>query len=171
MRRVMLHPKPIVAAINGYALGGGCELAMACHFRVVADTATIGLPEIRLGIVPGYGGTQLLPRLVGRARALEMMLLARRLTGAEALECGWANRMVPAANLLDEARALAGELAKQAPLAVGGIIKAVNLGMEMTMEEGMNLEFEVASISQDSADAAEGAMAFFEKREPDFQGK
>ena len=171
MRRVMLHPKPIIAAVNGYALGGGCELAMACHFRIVADSAQVGLPEIRLGVVPAYGGTQMLPRLVGRAKALEMMLLARRITADEALAFGWANQVTPAAGLLDAARAMADELAKQAPLAVGGIIKAVALGMDMTLEDGFELESEVASITQGSADSLEGAAAFFEKREPKFTGK
>ncbi len=171
MRRVMLHPKPIIAAVNGYALGGGCELAMACHFRVVAETAQVGLPEIRLGIVPAYGGTQMLPRLVGKARALEMMLLARRITAAEALDYGWATSTAPAATLMEEARALATRLAKQAPLAVNGILKSVMLGMETTLEAGFEIEREMAAITHNTADAVEGATAFFQKREPKFQGK
>ena len=171
MRRITLHPKPVIAAVNGFALGGGCELAMACHFRIVADTAQVGLPELRLGIVPAYGGTQMLPRLVGVTRALEMMLLARRITAAEALAYGWATATAPAGALLEEAHALAQRLAKQAPLAVNGILKAVALGMDTTLEEGFKIEAELAAISQDSSDAREGAAAFFEKREPEFHGK
>jgi len=171
MRRITLHPKPVIAAVNGYALGGGCELAMACHFRVMADTAQVGLPEIRLGIVPAYGGTQMLPRLVGGSRALEMMLLARRITADEALAYGWAHRVAPAAGLMDEARGLARDLAKQAPLAVNSILKAVALGLELPIEEGFKLEQELARICQGSADAMEGAAAFLEKREPKFTGR
>src|SRR5437773_608535 len=122
--------KPVIAAINGFALGGGCELAMACTLRIAADTARLGQPEIALGLIPGYAGTQRLTRLVGRGRAMEMMLTGSPVAADEALRIGLVNRVVPAAALLGEARALAGQFAKSAPIAMGYIINAVNKGGE-----------------------------------------
>src|SRR5688500_3700131 len=122
--------KPVIAAINGYALGGGCELAMACTLRIAADTARLGQPEINLGLIPGYAGTQRLPRLVGRGAALDMLLTGRQVGAAEALQIGLVNRVVPRAELMAEAKKLAGELAAKAPIAVQYIIEAVHRGME-----------------------------------------
>src|SRR5690242_2027066 len=127
--------KPVIAAINGYALGGGCELAMACTLRLAADTATLGQPEINLGLLPGYAGTQRLPRLVGKGRALELILTGKPITAAEAERIGLVNRVVPAASLLDEARTLAASLAAQAPIAIRYILDAVHKGLEMPFAE------------------------------------
>lgn len=171
MMRVEAHPKPIIAAINGYAFGGGCELAMACHLRVMAEDAQIALPEVRLGIVPAYGGTQMLPRLIGKSRALQMILLSERIGAQDALQFGFANRVAPKGKLMDVAREVAVVLATQAPLALSGVIRSVTQGMEMPVQEGLALEREMAAISQNSEDAAEGAAAFFEKREPQFTGR
>src|SRR5262245_32214530 len=132
--------KPVIAAINGFALGGGCELAMACTLRLAADTAQIGQPEINLGLIPGYGGTQRLARLVGKGRSLELMLTGRPIRAAEAERIGLVNRVVPAAELMTAARTLAAELARQAPIAMRYIINAVNQGLEMTAAQGAILE-------------------------------
>src|SRR5262249_50521971 len=123
--------KPVIAAINGYALGGGCELAMACTLRLAADTAKLGQPEIALGLIPGYAGRQRLPRLVGRGRAMEMILTGAPIAADEALRIGLVNRVVPAAGLMEAAKALAAQLAKNAPIAMRYIINAVNKGAEI----------------------------------------
>src|SRR6478672_1564785 len=128
--------KPVIAAINGYALGGGCELALACTLRIAADTARFGQPEINLGLVPGYGGTQRLPRLVGKGKAMEMILTGAPVSAAEAERIGLVNRVVPAAELMTAVRSLAAELAKQAPIAMRYIINAINHGLEMPYAEG-----------------------------------
>jgi len=163
--------KPVIAAINGYALGGGCELAMACTLRIAADTARIGQPEINLGIIPGYGGTQRLPRLVGKGVALEMLLTGRHITAAEALQIGLVNRVVPAANLLAEAKALAAELAVKAPIAVQYIIEAVHRGLEVSFDKGQFLEATLFGLVASTDDMREGTKAFLEKRKPDFRGQ
>jgi enoyl-CoA hydratase len=163
--------KPIIAAINGYALGGGCELAMACTLRIAADTARIGQPEINLGIIPGYGGTQRLPRLVGKGVALEMLLTGRHVTAAEALQIGLVNRVVPAADLLAEAKALAAELAGKAPIAVQYIIEAVHRGLEVSFDKGQFLEAALFGLVASTDDMREGTKAFLEKRKPDFRGQ
>jgi len=163
--------KPVIAAINGYALGGGCELAMACTLRIAADTARIGQPEINLGIMPGYGGTQRLPRLVGKGVALEMLLTGRHITAAEALQTGLVNRVVPAANLLAEAKALAAELAVKAPIAVQYIIEAVHRGLEVSFDKGQFLEAALFGLVASTDDMREGTKAFLEKRKPDFRGQ
>jgi enoyl-CoA hydratase len=163
--------KPVVAAINGYALGGGCELAMACTLRIAADTARIGQPEINLGIIPGYGGTQRLSRLVGKGAALEILLTGKQLTAAEALQLGLVNRVVPAATLLSEAKALAGELAAKAPVAVRYIIDAVNRGLEVSFDKGQFLEATLFGLVASTEDMREGTAAFLEKRKPVFKGR
>jgi enoyl-CoA hydratase len=163
--------KPVIAAINGYALGGGCELAMACTLRVAADTARIGQPEINLGIIPGYGGTQRLARLVGKGVALELLLTGRQITAAEALQIGLVNRAVPAANLLSEAKALAAELALKAPIAVQYIIEAVHRGLEVSFDKGQFLEAALFGLVASTDDMREGTRAFLEKRKPDFKGR
>jgi enoyl-CoA hydratase len=163
--------KPVIAAINGFALGGGCELAMACTLRLAADTARLGQPEINLGIVPGYGGTQRLSRLVGRGVALDLLLTGRHVTAAEALQIGLVNRVVPAADLMTAARTLAGELASKAPLAAQYIIEAVNKGLEVSFDKGQFLEATLFGLVASTDDMREGTKAFLEKRKADFKGR
>jgi enoyl-CoA hydratase len=163
--------KPVIAAINGYALGGGCELAMACTLRLAADSARLGQPEINLGLIPGYGGTQRLARLVGRGAALEMLLSGRHVTAQEALQLGLVNRVVPAANLLSEARTLAAELALKAPLAIQYIIEAVHRGLDVSFDKAQFLEATLFGLVSSTDDMREGTTAFLEKRKPDFKGR
>lgn len=169
--RIEKFPKPVIAAINGYALGGGCELAMSCHLRIMSSEAVAGQPEINLGIIPGYGGTQRLPRLVGRTRAYEMLFLGDRISAARALEIGLINKVSEPASLMDDARDLAGRLAAQAPVAIGLIIDSVNRGLETTIEEGLEIEAENITVVSQTEDAMEGSLAFMEKRPPQFRGK
>jgi enoyl-CoA hydratase len=163
--------KPVIAAINGYALGGGCELAMACTLRLAADTAKIGQPEIALGLIPGYAGTQRLPRLVGKGRALEMILIGTPITADEALRIGLVNRVYPAAELMAESRKLALQLAKAAPIAVRYIINAVNKGTEMPFAEACQYEATLFGLVASTDDMREGTAAFLQKRKPEFKGK
>jgi enoyl-CoA hydratase len=163
--------KPVIAAINGYALGGGCELAMACTLRVAADTAKIGQPEINLGLIPGYAGTQRLSRLIGRGRALELLLIGDPITAAEAHRLGLVNRVVPAAELMPEARRIAAALAAKAPVAVRYIIDAVNKGLQMTLAEGQVFEATLFGLVATTEDMREGTRAFLEKRKAEFKGK
>lgn len=163
--------KPVIAAINGYALGGGCELAMSCTLRLAADTAKLGQPEINLGLLPGYAGTQRLPRLVGKGKALEMMLTGAPIAADEALRIGLVNRVVPAAELLAEARALATQLAKNAPIAMGYIINAVNIGMEMPFGEACEYEATLFGLVASTDDMKEGTTAFLHKRRAEFKGR
>ncbi len=163
--------KPVVAAINGYALGGGCELAMACTLRIAADTAKLGQPEIALGLLPGYAGTQRLSRLVGKGKAMEMILTGAPIAADEALRIGLVNRVVPAAALMGEARALAAQLAKSAPIAMRYIINAVNKGTEMAFAEACQYEATLFGLVASTEDMREGTAAFLEKRQPDFKGK
>ena len=163
--------KPVIAAINGYALGGGCELAMACTLRLAADTAKLGQPEINLGIVPGYAGTQRLARLVGRGRALELLLTGDQIDAAEAYRLGLVNRVVPAAALMTEARALARRLAAKAPIAVRYIIDAVNTGLQMPFGEAEVYEATLFGLAASTEDMREGTRAFLDKRQAEFKGK
>ena len=163
--------KPTIAAINGFALGGGCELAMACTFRVAADTAKLGLPETGLGIIPGYGGTQRLPRLVGRDRALELILTGRMVTAEEALSIGLVTRVVPGASLQAEVSAFARTLASRAPVAVQLAMDAVNRGVEMSFVDGCALEASLFGLVATTEDMKEGTRAFVEKRTPEFKGR
>jgi enoyl-CoA hydratase len=163
--------KPVIAAINGYALGGGCELAMACTLRLAADTAKLGQPEINLGIIPGYAGTQRLSRLVGAGRALELLLTGDQITAQEAHRIGLVNRVVPSADLMTEARRLAAALASRAPVAVHYIIDAVNKGMQMTFAEAQVFEATLFGLVASTDDMREGTKAFLEKRKPEFRGK
>ena len=162
--------KPVIAAINGYALGGGCELALACTLRIAADTARLGQPEINLGILPGYAGTQRLPRLVGKARAMELILTGAQISASEAERIGLVNRVVPAADLLAEARKLAAALARQAPIAVRYILDAINHGLEMPFVEGCRFEATLFGLVAASDDMREGTRSFLEKRKPEFKG-
>jgi enoyl-CoA hydratase len=163
--------KPVIAAINGYALGGGCELAMACTLRVAADTARLGQPEINLGIIPGYGGTQRLSRLVGKGVALDLMLSGRQITAQEALQVGLVNRVVPAASLMEASKQLAAELAAKAPIAAQYVIEAVNRGLEMSFDKAQFLEATLFGLVASTEDMREGTAAFLEKRKPSFKGR
>ena len=162
--------KPVIAAINGYALGGGCELAMACTIRLASDSAKLGQPEIDLGIMPGYAGSQRLPRLVGKGRALELLLTGAHISADEARLIGLVNRVVPASDLMAEARALANELAGKAPVAVRAIIGAVNEGLEMPLSQAMAHESALFGLVASTEDMREGTRAFLEKRKPVFKG-
>ena len=163
-------PKPVIAAVNGFALGGGCELAMACHIRVAADTARFGLPEVKLGIGPGYGGTQRLPRLVGKGRALQLILTGEMIDAAEAYRIGLVNKVVTAAELLDSAEAMLRQILAQGPLAIALCIEAVNRGLEMSLEEGLVLEANHFGLLASTEDMREGMRAFLEKRSANFAG-
>ena len=163
--------KPVIAAVNGYALGGGCELAMACTLRIAADTAKLGQPEISLGLMPGYAGTQRLPRLVGKGKAMEMMLTGAPIGADEALRIGLVNRVVPAAEVMTEARNLAAQLAASAPVAMRYIISAVNKGMEMPFAEACQYEATLFGLVASTDDMREGTKAFLEKRKATFTGR
>ncbi|MBZ5558409.1 MAG: enoyl-CoA hydratase/isomerase family protein [Acidobacteriia bacterium] len=163
--------KPVIAAINGYALGGGCELAMACTLRIAADTAKIGQPEIALGLLPGYAGTQRLPRLVGKGHAMAMILSGAPITAAEALRIGLVNRVVAAADVMKEARAWAAQLAANAPIAMRYIINAVNKGIEMPFGEACQYEATLFGLVASTEDMREGTSAFLAKRKAEFKGK
>ena len=163
--------KPVIAAINGFALGGGCELAMACTLRLAADSAKLGQPEINLGLLPGYAGSQRLPRLVGRGRALELLLLGHQITAEEAWRIGLVNRVVPAADLMTEARAVAQALAAKAPVAVRYILDAVASGLEMRFTEAEDYEATLFGLLSTTEDMREGTKAFLEKRKAEFKGR
>ena len=163
--------KPVIAAIDGYALGGGCELAMACTLRIAADTAKIGQPEIALGLLPGYAGTQRLPRLVGKGRAMEMVLTGASIGADEARRIGLVNRVVPAAELMTEARKLAQQLAALAPIAMRYIIEAINRGVEMPFAEACRYEATLFGLVASTEDMREGTAAFLEKRKATFKGR
>jgi enoyl-CoA hydratase len=163
--------KPVIAAINGFALGGGCELAMACDVRLAADTARLGQPEINLGIIPGYGGTQRLSRLAGKGAAKLLCLTGDRITADEALRIGLVDKVVPAADLLTEAKALAAKLAGKAPVAVAAIKQAINVGVEGTLADGLAFEATQFGLVFDTEDRVEGVNAFLEKRQPTWQGR
>jgi enoyl-CoA hydratase len=163
--------KPVVAAVNGFALGGGCELAMACTLRIAADSARFGQPEINLGIIPGYAGSQRLPRLVGKGRALEILLTGDMVGAPRAYEIGLVNRVVPAAELLNEAKKLAAALASKAPLATRYIIEAVNHGMEMPLADAQHLEGTLFGLVASTDDMKEGTKAFLEKRQASWRGR
>ncbi|PYR04100.1 MAG: hypothetical protein DMG00_24635 [Acidobacteria bacterium] len=162
---------PVIAAINGFALGGGCELAMACTLRLAADTARLGQPEINLGLMPGYAGTQRLPRLVGKGRAMEIIVTGAPISAEEAQRIGLVNRVVAAAELMTEARALAAKLATGAPVAMRYIISAVNKGVEMPFAEACQYEATLFGLVASTEDMREGTAAFLEKRKPEFKGR
>lgn len=163
--------KPVIAAINGYALGGGCELALACTLRLAADTASIGQPEIKLGLLPGYAGTQRLPRLIGKGKAMEMILTGAPLPAADAERVGLVNRVLPFADLLPEARKLARTLAGQAPVAMRYIISAINHGLEMPFAAACAYEATLFALVMATDDMREGTRAFLEKRKASFEGR
>ena len=163
--------KPVIAAVNGFALGGGCELAMACTLRLAADTAKFGQPEINLGLIPGYAGSQRLPRLVGRGRALELLLTGNQITADEAWRIGLVNKVIPAAQLLADAKALAQSLASKAPIAVRYILEAVAGGLEMSFADAQDYEATLFGLIATTEDMREGTRAFLEKRKASFKGQ
>jgi len=161
-------PKPVIAAVNGYAFGGGCELALGCHMRLASENAVLGLPEVKLGIIPGYGGTQRLPRLVGPGRALELILSARNVKADEAERIGLVNRIVPQAELVNEAVKLAQAILKNGPLAVAAALECVVRGMQLPLEQGLRFESGRFGILAASDDMHEGLKAFLDKRPASF---
>jgi enoyl-CoA hydratase len=163
--------KPAIAAVNGYALGGGCELAMACTMRIASENAVLGQPEVKLGIIPGYGGSQRLPRLVGKGRAMQILLTGDMAPASEALRIGLVNQVVPQAELMAAAEAIAKKIMANAPLAVKFCMEAVNRGIEMTQEEGQFLEAALFGLLCATEDMKEGTRAFLEKRAANFRGK
>ncbi|MED4203132.1 enoyl-CoA hydratase [Neobacillus mesonae] len=169
--RMEKFPKPIIAAIHGAALGGGLELAMACHIRLVSETAKLGLPELQLGLIPGFAGTQRLPKYVGTAMAAEMMFTSEPITGKEAVQYGLANHAYPEAEVLEQAYKLAGKIAKKSPVSISAVIKLLNYAKTEEFYEGMKKEAELFGKVFVSKDAKEGIQAFIEKREPHFKGE
>jgi enoyl-CoA hydratase len=170
-RKFEQSSKPTLAAVNGFALGGGCELAMACHIRLASDAAKFGQPEVKLGIVPGYGATQRLPRLVGKGRALELLLTGEMIDAGEAYRIGLVNRVVPAGELLDAARAMLSGILAQGPLAVAHCIEAVDRGYDLPLDDAIALEASYFGLLSASVDKAEGMRAFLEKRPAQFGGR
>jgi enoyl-CoA hydratase len=164
-------PQPIIAAIRGVALGGGLELALACDIRIAADDALLGLTEINLAIIPGGGGTQRLPRLIGRGKALEMILTGTRIGAAEALRLGLVERVVPAGDVLTEAFALARDLAGKSPIALRYAKEAVVKGLQLPLADGIRLENDLSTLLRTTEDRVEGARAFLEKRPPNWKGR
>ena len=163
--------KPVVAAINGFALGGGCEAALACTIRLAAETAKFGLPEVKLGIIPGYGGTQRLPRLIGKGAALQLILSGAMIDAQEAYRIGLVNAVVANAELIGRAEALLNQIGANAPLSVRYALEAVNKGMETSLAEGLVLESTFVAICTSTEDKKEGTSAFLEKRPAKFQGR
>jgi enoyl-CoA hydratase len=163
--------EPVIAAVAGFALGGGCELAMACTLRVAADTARLGQPEINLGLIPGYAGTQRLSRLVGKGKAMEIILTGAPIGAAEAERIGLVNRVVPSSELMQTVRALAAELARQAPVAMRYILDAINHGLEMPFAQGRDFEATLFGLVAATEDMREGTRAFLEKRKAEFKGR
>ncbi len=171
LRRLETCGKPVIAAINGFALGGGCELAMACHLRIAADTAKFGQPEVKLGIAPGYGGTQRLPRLVGKGVAVQLILTGEMIDAQEAYRIGLVNKVVPAAQLLAESEKMLRGILAMGPLAVRLALEAVDQGLEMTLDEGLLLEANHFGLLAATKDMKEGLTAFLEKRQAKFEGR
>jgi len=171
MRRVETLGKPVIARIQGYALGGGMELAMSCHLRIASDKAKLGQPEINLGLIPGFGGTQRLLRLAGRAAALELCLLGHQIDAARALALGVLNRVVAADKLDEEIAAVADQLASSAPIALEGILDAVLVGGECALDQGLDYEAQTFATCFASEDMREGTHAFLERRKPAFSGR
>ncbi len=163
--------KPVVAAINGFALGGGCETAMACTIRLATESARFGQPEVKLGVPPGGGGTQRLPRLVGKGRALQLILSGEMISAQEAYRIGLVNEVVPAADLISRAEAILKQIFSNAPLAVRYSLEAVNKGLETSLTEGLALEASFFGLCAGTEDKQEGTRAFLEKRAPQFQGR
>jgi enoyl-CoA hydratase/carnithine racemase len=171
MRKIERFPKPVIAAINGHALGGGCEISMACHIRILKDTARMGQTESNLGIIPGYGGTQRFPRLVGRGVALEHLILGTQIPAQECYRIGLVNRLSREGETLNDAKALAREIAKRPPVATRLIIEAVDDGIHAPIDQALEIETRAFDKVLKTEDAGEGIQAFFEKRPAQFKGK
>src|SRR5437879_4894444 len=171
LRRLETCGKPVIAAINGFALGGGCELAMACHIRIAGENAKFGQPEVKLGIAPGYGGTQRLPRIVGKGNALYLILTADPIDAQEAYRIGLVNKVVPAGELLATTEKILRGILTMGPLAVRLALEAVDQGLEMTLDEGLLLEANHFGLLAATRDMKEGLTAFLEKRAPRFEGR
>ena len=169
-RRFETSPKPTIAAVNGFALGGGCELAMACHVRVASDVAKFGQPEVKLGLVPGYGGTQRLPRLIGKGRALQLLLTGEMIDAHEAFRIGLVNRVVPGAELIGAATALLNAMIANGPLALAHVIEAVNAGYDLPLADALTFEATAFGLLAATDDKREGTRAFLEKRAAKFNG-
>ena len=163
--------KPVIAAVNGFALGGGCETAMACTIRVASENARFGQPEVKLGLIPGGGGTQRMPRLIGKCRALQIILSGEIIGAQEAYRIGLVNEVVPAADLITRAEAILKQIFFNAPLAVKFSLEAVNKGLEMSQAEGLSLEASLFGLCAGTEDKKEGTQAFLQKRAPRFQGR
>jgi len=163
--------KPVIAAVNGFALGGGCETAMACTIRVAAEDAKFGLPEVTLGIIPGGGGTQRLPRLVGKGRAMQIILSGGMINAQEAYRIGLVNEVVPVADLISRSEAILNQIFKNAPISVKYLLEAVNKGMETSLNEGLSLEASLFGICASTEDKKEGTQAFLQKRHANFKGE
>lgn len=163
--------KPVIAAVNGYALGGGCELALACHLRIASENAKFGQPEVNLAIIPGYGGTQRLARLIGKGRAMEMILTGNPIDAHEALRVGLVNKVVPQSELLATATNIAQLIASKGQIAIRMALKAVNMTQETNLTDGQRLEASLFGVCCDTEDMKEGTKAFLEKRKPMFKGK
>jgi len=170
-QKIADFPAPVIAAVNGFALGGGLELALACDIRVVADSARVGLPEVTLGIFPGYAGTQRLPRLISAGKAKELIFTGMMIDGAEAYRIGIADYMAPATEVVEKAKEIAAKILKVGPVAVRLAKQAANQGLDLTLEEGQKLEAKLFAQLCDTEDQKEGAMAFLEKRPPIFKGR
>jgi enoyl-CoA hydratase len=162
--------KPVIAAVNGFALGGGCELAMACHLRIASDAAKFGQPEVKLGLIPGYGGTQRLPRLVGKGRALQLLMTGEIIEASEAFRIGLVNRVVPAADLMKTATEMMKSMIANAPLALAGCIEAVNRGYDVSIGDALAFEATAFGLLAATEDKREGTRAFLEKRPATFKG-
>jgi len=171
LRRLETCGKPVIAAVNGYALGGGCELAMACHLRIASEHAKFGQPEVKLGIAPGYGGTQRLPRIVGKGNALYLILTAEMIDAPEAYRIGLVNKVVPAGELLATTEKMLRGILSMGPLAIRLALEAVDQGLEMTLDEGLLLEANHFGLLAATRDMKEGLTAFLEKRAPRFEGR
>ncbi len=163
--------KPVIAAVNGFALGGGCEIALACHMRIASENAVFGQPEVNLGIIPGYGGTQRLARLVGKGRALEILLSGRMVSAEEAFQIGLVNKVVPPEALVQEAEKWAGTILSKGPLAVRYVLDAVNHGLNMSLPDALDYEASLFGLVCQTEDRKEGTRAFLEKRPAQFKGK
>jgi enoyl-CoA hydratase len=170
-RRIETCGKPVIAAIQGFALGGGCELAMACTIRIASERARLGQPEVKLGLVPGYGGTQRLPRLVGKGAALKLLLTGDMVGAEEAFRIGLVDEVVPAEALMSRAETLARAIAQQAPLAVAACLRAVNGGYDLPLDAGLELEGSLFGLACATEDKTEGTQAFLEKRAPAWRGR
>jgi enoyl-CoA hydratase len=170
-RKIETCGKPVIAAIQGFALGGGCELAMACTIRIASEAARLGQPEVKLGLMPGYGGTQRLPRLVGRSAALKLLLTGDMVGAEEAFRLGLVDEVVPAEALMARAETLARAIAQQAPLAMAGCLRSVDSGYDLPIEAALELEASLFGLTCATEDKAEGTRAFLEKRAPSWQGR